>query len=707
MRIDVGMQTTDNDDWATLVQTIPTFNGMPVALDLIDPNPMQPRSDFNQAEIEALAESIRVVGVIQAITVEIVYPSDDGGEIRYILHDGERRTRAARLAGLTEIPAIVLEPGADQRQLLIRATVANVQRADLNPIELARAYQKMTNMGLSDSEIAKQVGKSRSVVANSRRLLQLPEAQQDQVTKGALNERQALALLPLYQLPENAREKILDTYLGKELVKPEKLTSDEIRQRYNNAISYTGSQIEIINPDTPYTGEGIYHPTCTDCDCCVKKVKEMGYDLKCLNPDCLKLKQAQVKLAILEPASAATGLAYLDPGIDYKWDQTSGFYGPEGLLALQIAQEKHCPNLRLQYTNGNTGSGLPNIGYCCLHPGDSKNCLCEKAAEAQKKQAEKAKKAAIAQVKDQAAAQLAQFFREIPPSCLRAILYTGYRYENGKQDKIIKMAPEKLASELASLLIGQNVQFNEYRPLEASKNDLQDWLTKMGFADDGPAAKLADLDHRLAQIETYLADPPGDELFERRLVVVNGHLTDLAQIAEAAGPINDQKLLTRFDTAKRTLLTWREQIENLIALTTAPYPIGHKPAVPMKMYAHWSCGRCRRDFPPGERYWVTGHDKGVCAGCLTELQGEFAVIYARIAQTQAKLENASYTDLKDYRTQLTDLVRSLSPADQDTERSHELSQLLTCWEQLDDQLDDRIKNYQYKPQNLGAQPNQH
>jgi len=299
-----------------------------IAVARIDPNPEQPRQDFDEAKLRELADSIVANGLIQPITVE---PVGD----RFILHDGERRWRAHLLAGLAEIPAYIVPPGTSPQQLLLRAIVANDQRADLSSIERAKGYQKLhEEHKLSDDQIAKQVGKSRSVVANTRRLLNLPEDQQKQVASGELNERQALALLPFYQLPEPAQEKILGTWQGKELTKPQKLTSDDIRQRYNDAITNAGRPIKIIDPASPYTGDGIYHPTCVGCDCCIKRVKEGVDDLRCINTPCLELKQIIVKRASLEQAKAAIGLDYLDPGVEYKWDQFSGFYGSDGKKPL-------------------------------------------------------------------------------------------------------------------------------------------------------------------------------------------------------------------------------------------------------------------------------------------------------------------------------------------------------------------------------------
>jgi ParB family chromosome partitioning protein len=138
-----------------------------IALDAVSPNPYQPRTVWNQQELEDLAESIRANGVIQPI---LVRPAKTGFE----LIAGERRFRAARLASLKTIPALVRQ--ATDRQLLELTLVENIHRANLNPIERAKAYQNyITTFALTQTEAAGRLGEDRSVIANYLRLLDLPE----------------------------------------------------------------------------------------------------------------------------------------------------------------------------------------------------------------------------------------------------------------------------------------------------------------------------------------------------------------------------------------------------------------------------------------------------------------------------------------------------------------------------------------------------
>ena len=160
-----------------------------VEVDRIASNPSQPRRSFDEAKIDELANSVRDQGIIQPLLVRRV------GE-GYELIAGERRLRAARKAGLREVPVIVRE--ASNSETLQLALLENLQREDLNPIEEATAYQRLQEeFELSQEEIAQKVGKSRPAVANCMRLLLLPKEVQQEVTRGKLPAGQARALLGL------------------------------------------------------------------------------------------------------------------------------------------------------------------------------------------------------------------------------------------------------------------------------------------------------------------------------------------------------------------------------------------------------------------------------------------------------------------------------------------------------------------------------
>ena len=163
-------------------QLLPTYK--------IEPNPDQPRQDFDEEELQALADSIDIHGVIQPLTVRQM----ESGYYQIIA--GERRWRAARIAGLSEVPVIVME--ADDKKVMELALIENLQRQDLNPVEEALGYQSlMEEYGLTQEDAAKRVGKSRPAVANALRLLTLSPQVLELLRKGDLTAGHARAILTL------------------------------------------------------------------------------------------------------------------------------------------------------------------------------------------------------------------------------------------------------------------------------------------------------------------------------------------------------------------------------------------------------------------------------------------------------------------------------------------------------------------------------
>ncbi len=161
-----------------------------VPIGQVAPNPNQPRREFDQAALLELAQSIEREGVIQPILVR-----RDGSD-RYMIIAGERRWRAAGVAGLKEVPVIPRE--ATDEQVLELAIVENIQREDLNPIELAQAFQRMASeLSLSHEQIGERTGKDRATVTNTLRLLQLPDKVRDMVVAKKLTQGHARALLKL------------------------------------------------------------------------------------------------------------------------------------------------------------------------------------------------------------------------------------------------------------------------------------------------------------------------------------------------------------------------------------------------------------------------------------------------------------------------------------------------------------------------------
>lgn len=164
-------------------------------LQKVEPNPLQPRKTFEPEQLSELADSIRMHGVIQPLTVRKM-PTGF-----YQIIAGERRWRAARLAGLFEVPVVIIE--ADDKKAMELALIENLQRADLNPIEEAQGYQQlMQEYGMTQEQAAGRVGKSRPAVANAMRLLALPHEIIELVQSGKLSAGHARALLALKSADE-------------------------------------------------------------------------------------------------------------------------------------------------------------------------------------------------------------------------------------------------------------------------------------------------------------------------------------------------------------------------------------------------------------------------------------------------------------------------------------------------------------------------
>jgi ParB family chromosome partitioning protein len=176
-----------------------------IELDKIKPNPFQPRRDFSEDELKALADSIRQYGVLQALVVtrKEIQKEDGGLGVEYELIAGERRLRAARLAGLSQVPVLIKTGDESDLMKLELAIIENIQREDLNAVDRARAFDRLSReFGFKHHEIAKKVGKSREYVTNTMRLLTLPEDILTALSQGKITEGHTRPLMMLIDRPE-------------------------------------------------------------------------------------------------------------------------------------------------------------------------------------------------------------------------------------------------------------------------------------------------------------------------------------------------------------------------------------------------------------------------------------------------------------------------------------------------------------------------
>lgn len=222
----------------------------------VEPNPDQPRQDFDEEELQALADSIALHGIIQPLTVREM-PNG-----YYQIIAGERRWRAARLANLSDVPAVIVE--ADDKKAMELALIENLQRQDLNPLEEALGYQTLMNeYGLTQEEAAGRVGKSRPAVANALRLLGLCPEVQERVRSGELSAGHARAILQLKseKKQQEAAQKIvalglsvrqaelLCKNMGKEPApkKEEVFAVDYVAECEKSLSKHLGRGVKIIN----------------------------------------------------------------------------------------------------------------------------------------------------------------------------------------------------------------------------------------------------------------------------------------------------------------------------------------------------------------------------------------------------------------------------------------------------------------------------
>lgn len=211
-----------------------------VEVDRISPNPYQPRKEFDDEKLKELADSINMYGILQPLTVtRREYMREDGGgmNVSYELIAGERRLRAAKLAGLDRVPVIIRVGEDSEREKLELAIIENLQREDLNPIDRARALKQLADeFKLSHTEVAKKVGRSRVYISNTLRLLQLPEEIIEALRDTRLSEGHGRTLLMLNDKPDEQRTLFKETLLKKLSVREverisRKIAVDKVRKK--------------------------------------------------------------------------------------------------------------------------------------------------------------------------------------------------------------------------------------------------------------------------------------------------------------------------------------------------------------------------------------------------------------------------------------------------------------------------------------------
>lgn len=253
-----------------------------IELEKVSPNPYQPRKEFDQDKLKDLAESIRMYGVLQPLVVtrKEVYDEHGGGmTVEYELISGERRLRASKLAGLSQVPALIRQGEESSQLKLEMAIIENLQREDLNCVDRARSFERLAKeFGLKQAQIAEKVGKSREYVSNSLRILSLPAEMLLALEEGKISEGHSRPLLMLADRPDEqlvlfkeivtkkltvreaeslsrrvATEKIRnkDKYLDPQIIEMERTFTETLGTRVRIEKSKEGGTVKIdfFNPD--------------------------------------------------------------------------------------------------------------------------------------------------------------------------------------------------------------------------------------------------------------------------------------------------------------------------------------------------------------------------------------------------------------------------------------------------------------------------
>jgi ParB family chromosome partitioning protein len=459
-------------------------------LEAIRPNPHQPRREFPDEGLAELAASIREHGILQPL---VVSPDGDG---HYLLVAGERRWRAAKLAGLTTVPVVVKD--LTPQQVLELALVENLQRQDLNPLEEAEAFRRLRDeAGLSAEEIGRRIGKSGAYVRNRIRLLALPGEFQQRVSTGGISARQAEAILSALSVPPETRERVLQSPGWDSLTRAVQrgASSDELRYLADLAVGYATRRLENAEfpPDQPLAGEGIRASVCRECPMVVR-------GSLCGDPECFSRKEEAWYRQRLGVLSERLGVALLLPQerrqmVNYR------HFERDMQASLAHSLSIKCPHLRLTLRQPYESQYLgpeedPGAIFVCIR--SSGGCSCQRPQVSTPKETRRQGEA----LRRQAVAAFTSAILEGHPWALRAIL--SY-LDHPNEDKIRKMDARSAAERIAALLI-------EWRALPWTTNPefadarFHEWAMRLGLEGPGDLSDpLAPARRTWARLEAFIA----------------------------------------------------------------------------------------------------------------------------------------------------------------------------------------------------------
>jgi len=565
-----------------------------VLIDRIRPNPWQTRRIVDETHIRDLAADIRArresrpdtLGLLQVPAGRVVdaqgrpvtpaLPAE--GDITPALKDasafvqlayGHNRLAAFRLLA-EEDPAYRLMPveivAFTDEEMATAAWSENAARKDLTPIEEAEAIRRMMDsFGWTQAQVAERLGLSRSAVANKLRLLRLPKKARQSVLEGHMSERQALALLPALDFPdqERARKSYGWRDIQEVLDDPDRFSSEDIRRKVTWFLRGVTKSLTANTPfppdsswqeallstdglaDRPWvTGEMIEDflkqvgIRSLRCDCCNFRVRR-GQEVLCADPDCYAEKLLVWKRYVLDRASKDTGLPVLDPEEEDRlsYSEHNGFSTNTAWdrEALAHALKEKCPNLHVGWRDSGDyylrPEGHPQVRYVCVHPGKC-HCACRKAAERESREAEiaaeKERKRQVREVRDRAVDIVAAALGEGQVGALRAVLVDLAPWT--ERDKMATITdPGTIIRKIAQLLVRSAIYWPD-DPAEARRR-IREWLEKMGItaSPDASPDPLADIHRRWVRIDSWLG-----RLYRERPTpaAVRGNLANLDKLAD-------------------------------------------------------------------------------------------------------------------------------------------------------------------------------
>lgn len=464
----------------------------------------------------------------------------------------------------------------DDEEMATAAWSENAARKDLTPLEQARAISLMMDgFGWTQQQAAEKLGLSQPTVANKLRLLKLPIDQRMQVQEGTLSERQALALLPLTELPEAAVEDLPDW--RKEdakwlLEKSGEQTSKEIRAGVKRVVEAATADLGAADFPLGFALEtdGVRAATCEACDQRLGQRKS-----RCADPACFAVRTWAWRRGVLAPISEEVGIPLLDPEVQHglNYSEVAYFYNEAD---LGFAREEQCENLRVAWRSGDhfpSVDGHEHTMLVCYH-GKGKQCSCKKGRR-QEEQAEEiaqenARRRVVKETKAALVEQVAKALDAGETAALRAVLVEvgGYR----KQDEHRALEDRgQIVQRVARVVVNGMLYWPSLSAGEVEEK-AQAWLQGMGLnGHEGPPADLVEIQRQWARIQGWMEKPLLEREEEGSLsdVAIRGNidnlnrlyleLLDLVPVGDDEEPMDE----TQLDELRVLATAIREAMEHL------------------------------------------------------------------------------------------------------------------------------------------------